>query len=440
MKVLLSIASIMSLTAPTLPVPTSNIETVINNDIKPLGEEIIISNKEELLHNVSTIAVDSVNNNIYFGTYHGAYVIDQKTNKAKLLCKDALNVNEYRHIRVVAIDSNKNIYFGTFSNGAYVLKVGATTATKIEGVSSVVRSIAITSNDDVYFGTKNNTYILKANEATVNKFSSLTDLFSIAIDSSNNIYYSKYEAGAYVLKVGATTATKIDGVDDAVRAIAINSNNDVYFGTVAGIEVLKSGETTVRKINGINGAINAISFDNNNNMYYSVEKRIFKLLLDAKIIAKPHIKTVPFNLQPYKIINSKNVSTIEGTVIKNDIVQKIKTQLENKFPGITEKNDYYINTDNLNDSNWTVNRNIIVQATNNSKYIFGSHIESIPILEQPKLNNGPQSSTIKKLIEEKNKIGTKIIIIIAFSLVATSLIFWYLLYYFVIKPIKKNKK
>ncbi|WP_342277370.1 hypothetical protein [Spiroplasma endosymbiont of Nephrotoma flavescens] len=208
---------------------------------------------------MSTIAVDSVNNNIYFGTYHGAYVIDQKTNKAKLLCKDALNVNEYRHIRVVAIDSNKNIYFGTFSNGAYVLKVGA------------------------------------------------------------------------------TTATKIDGVDDAVRAIAINSNNDVYFGTVAGIEVLKSGETTVRKINGINGAINAISFDNNNNMYYSVEKRIFKLLLDAKIIAKPHIKTVPFNLQPYKIINSKNVSTIEGTVIKNDIVQKIKTQLENKFPGITEK-------------------------------------------------------------------------------------------------------
>ncbi len=179
MKVLLSIASIMSLTAPTLPVPTSNIETVINNDIKPLGEEIIISNKEELLHNVSTIAGASVNNNIYFGTYHGAYVIDQKTNKAKLLCKDALNVNEYRHIRVVAIDSNKNIYFGTFSNGAYVLKVGATTATKIEGVSSVVRSIAITSNDDVYFGTKNNTYILKANEATVNKFSSLTDLFSI---------------------------------------------------------------------------------------------------------------------------------------------------------------------------------------------------------------------------------------------------------------------
>ncbi|WP_040093845.1 hypothetical protein [Spiroplasma poulsonii] len=122
-----------------------------------------------------------------------------------------------------------SIYFShnVGESGAFVLKKGQSTSTKINGIDKTVNSIAVDSNDNVYFGVADGIYLLKNGETTANKFNAIitSTINSLTVDSSNNIYFGTNNS-AYVLKQGSTTSTKIDGIDKTVNSIAVDSNDN----------------------------------------------------------------------------------------------------------------------------------------------------------------------------------------------------------------------
>jgi len=86
--------------------------------------------------------------------------------------------------------------------GAYVLKQGSDTPTKINGFVDVMISYAsaIDSNDNIYFGTDNGAYKLVAGSSNVISISTLPSFVqSISVDSKNNVYFGTNN-GLYVLK------------------------------------------------------------------------------------------------------------------------------------------------------------------------------------------------------------------------------------------------
>ncbi|RUO85986.1 hypothetical protein D9R21_05700, partial [Spiroplasma endosymbiont of Megaselia nigra] len=58
-----------------------------------------------------------------------------------------------------AVDSKDNIYFGTH-NGAFVLKHGESTPTKIDGIKDNISSLAIDSKDNIFIATNKGLYKL----------------------------------------------------------------------------------------------------------------------------------------------------------------------------------------------------------------------------------------------------------------------------------------
>ncbi|QIA69935.1 adhesin (plasmid) [Spiroplasma citri] len=90
-----------------------------------------------------------------------------------------------------------------FDNGAFVLKHGETTATKIDGIETIrsIADIKFDKNKKIYIGTDN---------------------------------------GVFVLKHGETTPTKIDGISNNKQSITIDSNDNIYFGTTRGTNILQT--------------------------------------------------------------------------------------------------------------------------------------------------------------------------------------------------------
>nr|CAC10363.1 putative adhesin P89 [Spiroplasma citri] len=275
MKKLLSILTISTLTA-SIPAPllaavplTNTLTSNSNNDYLPVKQINGVNN------NINSITIDK-NNNLYFGTSEGAFVLKQgETTPTKIdLSK------RFIYIHAITVDSKDNIYFGT-TYGIYVLNAGSDTATKINDIDNVV-SLAVDSKDNIYIGTQTaygTSQIFQSTNGIISLVLNWNEnnsaVWSLTIDSNDNIYIGTSE-GAFVLKQGKTTPTKINGINNVVNSIAVDSNDNIYFGTANGAFVLKQGETTPTKIDGISGAIKSLVVDKyNNNIYIGTDNGIY---------------------------------------------------------------------------------------------------------------------------------------------------------------------
>ncbi|MFJ1522232.1 adhesin [Spiroplasma sp. ald] len=248
MKKLLSILTISTLTA-SVPAPllANTLLTRAKRDVGPLTSN---SNTEYLPLNkingvndkVQSISVDS-KNNVYFGTNSGAYVLKQGSDTPTKITGFVNVMISYAS----AIDSNDNIYFGT-DNGAYKLSAGSSNVISISTLPSFVQSISVDSKNNVYFGTNNGLYVLNQGEITPTKINGINGGFvSSAIDSNDNIYFGKFD-GAYKLGVGEITPTKINGVSGQINSIAVDNTRYLYLGTNNGTFVIHSALTALEWI------------------------------------------------------------------------------------------------------------------------------------------------------------------------------------------------
>ncbi|AXF97213.1 ligand-binding sensor domain-containing protein [Spiroplasma phoeniceum] len=280
MKKLLSILTISTLTA-SVPVPllanttlertksdVSTLSSNSNNDYLTLKELKNISG------DIYIMTIDT-KDNVYFSVIYGAFVLKRgETTPTKI---NGIDDSVYS----ISVDNKDNVYFGT-NNGAYKLSAGSDTPTKINGINNVVKSIVVDSNDNIYFGTDSGAFVLKHGETTPTKIKGINSYIdSLAVDNNNNVYFSIFpDGGAFVLKRGETTPTKINGISNSIQSITIDSKDNIYFGMYQnGAFVLKRGETTPTKINGIETirSIADIKFDSNDNIYFGTDDGAFVL-------------------------------------------------------------------------------------------------------------------------------------------------------------------
>ncbi|AXF97232.1 ligand-binding sensor domain-containing protein [Spiroplasma phoeniceum] len=275
MKKLLSILTISTLTA-SVPVPllanttlertksdVSTLSSNSNNDYLPLKEI------NGIYGYVMSITIDK-DNNIYFGTFAGAFVLKRgETTPTK--------INEINNVcNSIVIDKNNNIYFGT-NSGLFVLKRGETTPTKINEINNVCNSIVIDKNNNIYFGAKDGAYKLSAGSDTPTKINGINGFVnSLAVDSKDNIYFGT-DSGLFVLKRGETTPTKINEINNFCNSIVIDKDNNIYFGTKDGAYKLSAGSDTPTKINVINGFVNSLAVDSKDNIYFGTDSGLFVL-------------------------------------------------------------------------------------------------------------------------------------------------------------------
>ena len=156
----------------------------------------------------------------------------------------------------------------------FVLKQGATTPTKINGINDKINDfvVAVDSKDNIYFGTTNSIYVLNDGSDTATKINNINASYitKILVDSKNNIYFMSAD-GAFVLKQGATTPTKINGIGGYLTSIAVDSKDNIYFGTKDGAYKLSAGSDTATKIDGISNNIQSITIDNSKNIYFGTD-------------------------------------------------------------------------------------------------------------------------------------------------------------------------
>ncbi|QIA71757.1 adhesin (plasmid) [Spiroplasma citri] len=339
MKKLLSILTISTLTA-SIPAPllaavplTNTLTSNSNNDYLPLKEF------KNIRGDIYRMTIDS-KDNIYFSVFaNGAFVLKQgETTPTKI---NGIN----NVVNSLAVDSNDNIYFGT-ANGAFVLKQGETTPTKINGITGS-KNIAVDNKDNIYFGTNKGIYKLIVGSTTPTKINGINNVVnSLAVDTKDNIYFSLFDNGAYVLKHGETTATKIDGISNNIQAITIDTKDNIYFGMYQdSAYVLKHGETTPNKINGIETirSIADIKFDKNKKIYIGTDNGVFVLKHGETTATK--IDGISNNIQAITIDTKDNIyfGTSKDTYILQTALSWTKQQ--SKFTLV----------DNTKKQTWTQN-------------------------------------------------------------------------------------
>nr|CAI94301.1 adhesion related protein, transmembrane [Spiroplasma citri] len=377
MKKLLSILTISTLTT-SIPAPllantpaTRTLTSNSNNEYVPIKEFNNISGS------IYIMTIDS-KDNIYFGTLAGAFVLKQgATTPTKI---DGINTQ----INSLAVDSKDNIYIGT-DNGAYKLSAGSNTPTKIDGINTQINSLAVDSKDNIYFGTLAGAFVLKQGETTPTKINGInTNVYSLVVDNSNNIYYDT-NGGVFVLKQGETTPTKIDGISDDIQSIAIDSKDNIYFGTLAGAFVLKQGATTPTKIDGINTQINSLAVDSKDNIYFGTLAGAFVLKQGETTATK--IDGVSNNIQSITIDSKDNIyfGTDNGINILQTALSWVKQQSQ------------FALVDSTKTQTWTRNDlltvdgelNIDIANPNIDKIIF-DNVEQPQTNKQWKINVKPE--------------------------------------------------
>ncbi|RUP75909.1 hypothetical protein D6D54_07675, partial [Spiroplasma poulsonii] len=217
--------------------------------------------------------------------------IETKTNEQKINFNQ--NVNEL----TCSFSNKNNLYFGT-NDGAFVLKDGETTATKIDGISSSVYSLAVDSKDNIYFGTN---------------------------------------TGAFVFTHGSDTPTIVVGIDKIVNSIAVDSKDNIYFGTDNGAFALKNKTNKAFKINGIDGEIRTINCDSKNNIYF-VGNIVWKIL-NSKINNIIHISGFSSLFDIYSMKIDKNDDVYFSGVFIDTILYKLENNSDNVIPVLYKKNN-----------------------------------------------------------------------------------------------------
>nr|WP_011310421.1 adhesion related protein, transmembrane [Spiroplasma citri]CAI93802.1 adhesion related protein, transmembrane [Spiroplasma citri] len=268
MKKLLSILTISTLTA-SVPAPllaavplTNTLTSNSNNDYLPLKENIFIP--KDIVSFTVVGKGDIYYLNIDFFVLKQGATTPTKIN----------GINDKINDFVIAVDTKNNIYFGT-TNSIYFLNNGSDTATKINDINaSYITKILVDSKNNIYFMSADGAYVLKHGSTTPTKINDINASYitSIAVDSKDNIYFGTKD-GAYKLSAGSTTPTKIDSIS---QKFIIDSKDNIYFGTKDGAYKLSAGSTTPTKIDSING-FKSIAVDSKDNIYFGKFDGLYKL-------------------------------------------------------------------------------------------------------------------------------------------------------------------
>ncbi|RUO85697.1 hypothetical protein D9R21_07240, partial [Spiroplasma endosymbiont of Megaselia nigra] len=211
MKKLLSLLTILTLTA-SIPAPllANTTLTRVKRDVSTLSSN---SNNDYVpLKKINGIgksifypAIDS-KDNVYFVLSDKLFVLKHReTTPTKI---NGIKDN----IQSLAVDNKDNLFIAT-NKGLYNLVYGSDTPAKINRVNDNMFSLAVDNNDNIYYIKSNMevTFVLKQGATTPTKIDGIDALISVsslAIDSSNNIYFGT-SSGAFVLKHRETTPTKI---------------------------------------------------------------------------------------------------------------------------------------------------------------------------------------------------------------------------------------
>lgn len=156
--------------------------------------------------------------------------------------------SENDDVNTLAVDKDKNIYFGIYqngggSNGTYFFKNGETKLKKI--IERNTNKIIIDGFNNVYFATDYKTFVLKfTNEEQLISINRLENIENILIDNNNNIYFindTVYLLAKNKVKTDTPTAKKIDNlVGINIWNSFINKlNNNIYFATSNGAYILR---------------------------------------------------------------------------------------------------------------------------------------------------------------------------------------------------------
>ncbi|WP_342256293.1 adhesin [Spiroplasma endosymbiont of Poecilobothrus nobilitatus] len=278
MKKLLNILTISTLTA-IVPAPflANTVQTSFNRDFitsNSNNDYLPIKRIKGINELINSVILDS-NNNTYFGTDTGAFVLKQgATTPTKI---DGINAPKWLYI-----DSKDNIYFGA-DGGVYKLASGSTTPTKIDGINGYVYSFTVDSkNNNIYFGADDGVYKLASGSTTPNKIDGINEeVYLISIDEENNIYFNiLFKGGVYKLASGSTTPTKIDGINTGIKIVTINcdNKNNAYIATNNGVYNLLAGKTLATKIENSGSNVSSLIVDKYNNVYFlKYPNNLFKL-------------------------------------------------------------------------------------------------------------------------------------------------------------------
>jgi len=149
----------------------------------------------------------------------------------------------------IASDKNRNVWFGTESNGTMVYYGGDKTKKEYFNlfintpiVSNRINAIVIDAQNNKWFGT----------DKGVSKFDSINwstfnigYIYAIAVDLNGNLWFGKKSGVSMYDGTNWISYTTADGlVSNNIYSIAIDSQNNKWFGTDAGVSKFESGNST----------------------------------------------------------------------------------------------------------------------------------------------------------------------------------------------------
>lgn len=218
---------------------------------------------------------------ILFGTLNGL-VFD---NSNLLSGNSFLSTVDGSQVLGLAVDSNNNIYAGTFggvfngfgagkvfkyipSNGNWQILAGSGSGGSLDGSS--VNTLVVDSNNNLYAGTDQGNVFKYNNGVWSIMGTGLSDpIKAMALDSNNNIYVGTYnQGGVFKYVAGAWVSLGVpDGT--AIQSIVISSAGSIYSSTNGNggdgqVYLYDSNNTTWNAISAFSeGQINALAIDGN---------------------------------------------------------------------------------------------------------------------------------------------------------------------------------
>ncbi|WP_346350374.1 hypothetical protein [Spiroplasma endosymbiont of Calodromius spilotus] len=258
--------------------------------------------------NITSLLVQ--NNDVYFGTDDGMYILKQGKITPSILKQTDFYINA-----ISAFDNN--VYFGT-DNGLYKLDNNL----KITQLNDIRVDLICIKNDDAFFlKSRDKLFLLKPNLKLAEEIKKIkiVDKHLITNFKTANLYFATKE-GAYVLK-----NDKIERILDKKNINGIYEyKNNIYFVTEEGAYVLKHNEIKVKQIEGTNNLfIKYFDFDEND-IYFGTKDSVYILKQDSNLVEKINIPLLTINDEIKKIkINKDKLFLLIKTKLNNKVVSKI---------------------------------------------------------------------------------------------------------------------